>query len=117
MATNSRGFKSKSLRKQLQDSADSGMANIVEGYDSGKDTEFLRFLQIAYRSLSEFQSHLYSALDQGCLDRSAFDRLYQLARDSKGLNGGFQRYLKKCLKEGRPGIDRDPPTADSGPSR
>ena len=110
VASHSKGFKNRTLAKQMADCADSGMANIVEGFDSGSDREFLRFLQIAFRSLSEFQSHLYVALDQVCVDPQSFDRLYKLARDAKGLNGGFQRYLKKCLKEGRPGIQRDPST-------
>lgn len=90
-----RGFKHQFLATQLVKCTDSARSNIVEGYDSGSDPEFLRFLKIAYRSLSEFQSHLYTALDENCIDRKSFDLLYGMAREAKGLTGGFMRYLKK----------------------
>ena len=92
-------IKSGRLHKQLEDCADSAMANIVEGYDSRSDAEFLRFLKIAYRSTSEFQSHLYVARNRGFLDGAGFDELYGLARETKALIGGFMRYLKGCLKD------------------
>ena len=74
---------------------DSAMSNIVEGFDSGSDREFHRFLRIAYRSVSEFQSHLYTALDERHVDQAAFDCLYGMARETKSLIGGFMRYLRK----------------------
>jgi four helix bundle protein len=91
----SRQFKDAKLLTQLGDCADSAMSNIVEGFDSGSDPEFHRFLKISYRSLSEFQSHLYTALDRSCLSKASFDHLYDLARDAKGKVGGFMRHLRK----------------------
>jgi len=35
------------------------MRNIAEGFDSGTNPEFIRFLKIARRSASEVQSELY----------------------------------------------------------
>jgi len=70
------------------------MANIVEGFDSGTNREFLRFLRIAYRSGSELQSHLYVALDERYVDSQTFDSLYSQAHETKALIGGFMRYLK-----------------------
>jgi len=90
-----RAFTNPFLVTQLNKCADSAMSNIVEGFDSGSDPEFHRFLRIAYRSLSEFQSHLYTALDEGGIDRKSFDLLYGMAREAKALIGGFIRYLKK----------------------
>jgi len=75
------------------------MSNIAEGFDAGSDRENLRFLKIAYRSVSEFQSHLYVAWDEAFVDKDEFDRLYGMARETKALIGGFMRYLKKSLKE------------------
>lgn len=92
-------IKSGRLLKQMEDCADSAMANIVEGFDSRSDAEFLRFLKIAYRSASEFQSHLYVAKNRAYLTAADFDVLYGLAKETKALIGGFMRYLKKCLKE------------------
>lgn len=40
------------------------MHNIAEGFDSGMDAEFIRFLKMARRSASEVQSELYLALDR-----------------------------------------------------
>ncbi|MBI5034255.1 MAG: four helix bundle protein [Chloroflexi bacterium] len=40
------------------------MHNIAEGFDSGSDPEFIRFLKMAHRSASETQSELYLALDR-----------------------------------------------------
>ena len=88
------------LLRQMEDCADSVMANIVEGFDSRADAEFCRFLKIAYRSASEFQSHLYVAKNRRYLTPAEFNELYDMAKKTKALIGGFMRYLKKCLKEG-----------------
>jgi four helix bundle protein len=92
------------LADQLERCADSSMANIVEGYDSGSDAEFIRFLRMAKRSASEFQSHLYAAKDLHRISEAVFDSLYEHARKTKKLIGGFIRYLEKSLiaKPARP---------------
>ncbi len=41
------------------------MHNIAEGFESGSDPEFKRFLKFARWSASEIQSELYLALDRG----------------------------------------------------
>jgi four helix bundle protein len=52
------------LKGQIQDAAGSSMHNIVEGFDSERNPEFVRFLRYAKRSCTEVQSELYLALDQ-----------------------------------------------------
>lgn len=49
---------------QIQDAAGSIMHNIAEGFDSGTNPEFIRFLKMSRRSASEVQSELYLALDR-----------------------------------------------------
>lgn len=44
------------LSDQIRRAAGSVMHNIAEGFDSGSDAEFRRFLRIARRSASEVQS-------------------------------------------------------------
>lgn len=73
----------------------SAMANIAEGFDSGSDPEFRRFLKIARRSATELQSHLYVAADRKYIDQKGFESLYAGTRDLKNLIGGFLRHLKK----------------------
>ena len=53
------------LSNQIQDAAGSIMHNIAEGFESGYDPEFMRFLKMARVSAGEVQSELYLALDAG----------------------------------------------------
>ena len=82
------------LRDQLQRAAVSIMANIAEGFDSRSDAEFVRFLNYAYRSATEVQSHLYVARDQEYMDEETFAGVYDQAATVKKLLNGFIRYLK-----------------------
>jgi four helix bundle protein len=94
-ATRTRPFRADaSLQDQLCRASVSIMSNIAEGFDSGSNREFLKFLAYALRSGSELQSHLYVALDQGYIAADVFQRLYDEARLVKSLIGGFRRYLR-----------------------
>jgi four helix bundle protein len=86
------------LRDQVQRSAVSIMANIAEGFDSGSNREFIKFLGYAFRSATELQSHLYVALDQGYLDRQEFEGLFASITKCKSLLSGFARYLRSHPK-------------------
>jgi len=57
------------LRDQIQRATSSVMHNIAEGFESGSDPEFVRFLKMARRSAGEVQSQLYLALDVGYITR------------------------------------------------
>ena len=70
------------------------MANIVEGFDSGSDSEFAKFLGYAFRSAAEVESHLYVAMDQGYITQEQLDETYGQAVLVKNLIRGFMRYLK-----------------------
>jgi len=83
------------LVRQTRKCAVSAMANIAEGFDSGTDPEFIRFPRIAYRSMSELQSHLYVALDERHIDPPTFEALYAQSRETKAIMGGFMRYLRR----------------------
>jgi len=101
------------LRRQMVSCASSSMSNIAEGFDSGSDREFARFLRIAQRSATEFQSHLYIASDRGYIRREEFERLYSAARDVKRLAGGFIRHLTKPGTRNKAALNRGP-ARDSG---
>src|SRR5262245_11654183 len=104
---NRRRFPDLMLVRQVRKCVVSTMANIAEGFDAGTDPEFARFLKIANRSMSELQSHLYIALDEGFIDPPTFDSLYRQAKETKSQVGGFIRYL---TGQGRP----DPTPRDAG---
>lgn len=93
------------LRRQMRRAAVSVMSNIAEGFDSGSDPEFARFLRISRRSASEIHSHLYVCVDQEYLDTKAFDALYAEARKTEEWIGGFLRYLKPAART-KPDVGR-----------
>ena len=53
------------LKGQMQRSAVSIMANLAEGFERGKRTEFHQFISVAKSSCAELRSHLYVAVDTG----------------------------------------------------
>ena len=83
------------LRDQIQRSASSEMHNIAEGFESGSDPEFVRFLKIARRSAGEVQSQLYLALDVDYITENERQKAYILAREVKKLINGMMTYLRK----------------------
>ncbi len=60
---------------------------------------FVRFLRYALRSGTEVQSHLYVALDEGYINRDAFDSLYNQADKVRSIISDFIRYLKKLTMD------------------
>ena len=81
------------LRNQIQEAAGSVMHNIAEGFESGYDPEFARFLKIARRSAGEVQSELYLALDVDYITQEELKRAYELTVDAKKLTNGMISYL------------------------
>lgn len=83
------------LRDQIQRAASSVMHNIAEGFESGSDPEFVRFLKMARRSAAEVQSQLYLALDVDFITEEERQRIYVLATEVKQLINGMMTYLRK----------------------
>jgi len=83
-----------------------------KGFDARSDTEFLRFLNYAYRSATELQSHLYVIRDQQYVDESTFASLYEGATVVKRLINGFIRYLRSDPRPRTMTTDSGPRTAD-----
>lgn len=83
------------LSNQIQGAAGSVMHNIAEGFDSGTNTEFIRFLKMSRRSASEVQSELYLALDRKYIDQNELTQAYDLATETKRLINGMIAYLRK----------------------
>ncbi|GMV33435.1 MAG: four helix bundle protein [Chloroflexi bacterium] len=83
------------LCHQIRDAAGSVMHNIAEGFDSGTNPEFIRFLKMSRRSASEVQSELYLALDRKYINQDELKHAYNLATESKRLINGMIAYLRK----------------------
>ena len=73
------------------------MDNIAEGFDSGSNAEFCRFLSYAQRSCTEVQRQLYRALDRDYIDQAAFQELYDRTALIHSKIGAFIKYLKSHL--------------------
>src|SRR4051794_23085131 len=69
--------KDERLVRQVNDSSESVMSNIAEGFGRGTQAEFVLFLGNSIGSLNETQSHLCAAYDRRCLDRDVFAKLFQ----------------------------------------
>ena len=86
------------LCDQINRASGSAMDNIAEGFDSGSNNEFKRFLAYAQRSCSEVQSQLYRALDRTHIDQEQFKALYEQATHARAKIGGLIKYLSTTNK-------------------
>ena len=87
------------LKRQIQAAAGSSMHNIAEGFDSGSNNEFMRFLRYAKRSCTEVQSQLYIALDQAYVSKVEFEKTYEMASETRATIHGFISYLSSYEAE------------------
>ena len=81
------------LKDQIQRAAVSSISNSAEGFDSGSNAEFVKFLRYAQRSCTEVQSTLYVALDQEYITQQEFQSVYTQAAKTRSLLGGLIKYL------------------------
>jgi four helix bundle protein len=65
------------LVEQVNDSSNSVMANIAEGFGRGTQGEFVLFLGYSMGSLNETQSHLCTAYDRRYITKDEFSKLFQ----------------------------------------
>src|SRR5262249_22228475 len=68
--------KDQRLVVQINDSSESVMSNMAEGFGRGTQGEFVTFLGYALGSLDETQSHLCAAYDRGYFDKDQFAKLF-----------------------------------------
>ncbi|HIJ55703.1 MAG TPA: four helix bundle protein [Deltaproteobacteria bacterium] len=82
------------LSGQITGASISIMNNISEGFDSGSNKEFARFLSYSRRSCSEVQNCLYIALDQGYISEDDFQKTYSDCEETRKTIYGMIRYLR-----------------------
>jgi four helix bundle protein len=84
------------LRDQMRRAATSVLSNIAEGFERSGNREFSHYLYIAKGSAGELRAQLYIALDQGYLEKPAFEKLHaQCMAVSRQLSGLF-KYLARA---------------------
>ena len=82
------------FRDQVIGSALSIMNNIAEGFGSQSTNEFIRFLQIARRSVFELESCLYVASDNSYLNEFEFKKIFDQSEKTIKIIDGLLRYLR-----------------------
>lgn len=87
------------LRDQVRRSSVSIMANIAEGFERARQSEFHQFLSIAKSSCAELRSHLYVAHDAKYVDASMFNELMSLAQEVSLVLGGLRSAVQRRRTE------------------
>ena len=83
------------LSGQIQSASVSIMANIAEGFERAKRTEFHQFLSIAKSSCAEVRSHLYVALDVNYIQEPEFNEIMTLAIEVGKIVGGLRAKVEE----------------------
>ena len=77
------------LVDQINDSSDSAMANVAEGFGRGTQGEFVLFLGYSLGSVNETQSHLCGAYDRRYITKEEFGELFQVGTEIRKMTIGF----------------------------
>lgn len=83
------------LRDQIRRSSVSIMANVAEGFERARQSEFHQFLSIAKSSCAELRSHLYVAHDADYLDTKTFNNLMDQAQEVSLVLGGLRSAVQR----------------------
>jgi four helix bundle protein len=83
------------LTSQTRRAAVSIPANIAEGHGRRSDKDFMRFLNIAYGSLMELETHLHIASELGYLPAPAMQQLMNSATELGKVINGLLAYLSR----------------------
>jgi four helix bundle protein len=78
---------------QINDSSESVMANMAEGFGRATQQEFITFLGYAMGSLDETNSHLCAAYDRGYLSQDEFGSLWNEGIAIRKMTIGFIRSM------------------------
>jgi four helix bundle protein len=78
---------------QINDSSESVMSNIAEGFGRGTQEEFITFLGYALGSLMETQSHLCAAYDRKLLTKDEFAAFYNEGNELRQMIIAFIRSM------------------------
>ena len=85
--------KDERLVRQINDSSESVMSNMAEGFGRGTQEEFITFLGYALGSLDETESHLCAAYDRAYLTKQQFATLFREGTEIRKLTVGFIRSM------------------------
>ena len=82
---------------QINDSSESVMSDIAEGFGRGTQAEFITFLGYALGSLDETKSHLCAAYDRKYLSKNEFASLFSEGTEIRKMTVGL---IQSMIKPG-----------------
>ena len=82
---------------QINDSSESVMANVAEGFGRGTQGEFVTFLGYSIGSLNETQTHLCAAYDREYLSKDEFGELFQEGTEIRKM---IVRFIQSMIQPG-----------------
>ncbi len=85
------------LVAQINDSSESVMSNIAEGFGRGTQGEFILFLGYSIGSLDETRSHLVAAYDRGYLEKDEYAELFSFGT---GIRKQTVAFIVSMIKPG-----------------
>ncbi len=85
------------LVTQINDSSESAMANIAEGFGRGTQGEFVQFLGYSIGSVNETQSHLCAAYDREYLSKDQFARFFEHGTTIRKM---IVKFIQSMVKPG-----------------
>ncbi len=85
------------LVSQINDSSESVMSNIAEGFGRGTQGEFIQFLGYAIGSLDETRSHLVAAYDREYLAKDEYAELFTFGT---GIGKQTVAFIRSMVKPG-----------------
>lgn len=83
------------LVEQINDSSESVMSNIAEGFGRGTQAEFVTFLGYSLGSLNETQSHLCAAFDRRYIREEEFAAEFQEGTEIRKMTVAFIQSMTK----------------------
>ncbi|MGQ0703454.1 MAG: four helix bundle protein [Gemmatimonadales bacterium] len=83
------------LKAQLRGACVSVMSNLAEGCGRNRDGELRRFVSIALGSVSELQSQLVAATDEGYLEAAAATQVRRQAEEVRRMLAGLANRLRR----------------------
>ena len=80
---------------QINDSSESVMANIAEGFGRGTQSQFVLFLGYSIGSLNETQSHLCAAYDRKYVSKEELGEMFQEGTEIRKMMVAFMKSMTK----------------------
>ena len=99
-------FTNETLKKQLDEAADSPCANIGEGFSRFYPKDNARFVRVAKGSLTEVMEHIRRVRAKRYATAEECGNILYLARRARGAVTGYVRYLESAPSPEPPSAPR-----------